>query len=237
MTEFLSYIKTDYKQISNNIYLFNTIVEEDFHNIYQIYYNAINLKHNNVEESINLFNNCIDLIEKNINNQKEQNKDYIISLYKDILYESYVNIALIYTNMNTYNINTYNINNTFTNNYFELIKINYKKASQIYPDRAEPYYYFGLYCNKINKMEDAYISLINAKNINFTNISHIYPTAQYSAYDLHVNEELIYSCFHLKKYEVCIQYIYEIINNPSFNNIKSKLNNYLLLIQDIKDNQ
>lgn len=231
MTDFLSYIKTDYTQICSNVYLFDSIDKEDFHNIYQIYYDAIQTKNNNYNKSIILFNNCIDLIKTKIENELEQNNDYIISLYKDILYESYINIALIYTN-----IDTDNINNIFTNNYFNLIKENYEKASQIYSDRAEPYFYFGIYCNKINKLEDAFLSLINAKNRDFTKISYIYPTAQKSAYGLYVNEELIYTCFHLKIYEDCIKYIYEIINNQDFNNINSKLNNYLLAIQDIKDN-
>jgi hypothetical protein len=232
MTDFLSYIKTDYTQICNNVYLFNTIGKEDFHNIYEIYYNAIQLKNSNIDKSIIMFNDCINLIESKIGNELQQNNDYIVSLYKDILYESYINLSLIYTN-----INTDNINNIFTNNYFELIKKYYEKASKIYYDRAEPYFYFGIYCNKINKLEDAFLSLINAKNRDFTKISHIYPTAQKSAYGLYVNEELIYTCFHLKKYEDCIKYIYEIIYNSDFNNINSKLNNYLLVIQDIKDNQ
>lgn len=221
MTEF---IKTEYTHICQNIYLFDTTKKEEFHTIFIDYYNALSKKLTNIKESIVLFNKCIENI-ISINNSNLNNNKYINNLYQDILYESYVNLALIYTN---------NANNS---NYFEVIKQYYYKASLIYVDRAEPHYYFGIYCNKISKFDEALLSLLNAKNKDFLLISDKYDTAQRSAYDLFVNEELIHTCFQLKKYDECITYIQEIINNPNFNNIKTKLDNYLIIIQDIKDNQ
>ena len=218
MTEF---IKAEYTNICQNIYLFNTLEKEDFHNISINYYNALSNKLTNIKESIVLFNKCIE----NIISIKNNTNNYINNLYENILYESYVNLALIYTN---------NPNNI---NYFEVIKQYYYKASLIYSDRAEPDYYFGIYCNKINSFDDAYTYLINAKYKDFSLIEDKYDTAQKSAYDIFVNEELIYTCFQLKKYDECVIYIEQIINNPNFDNIKTKLNDYLLVIQDIKDNQ
>lgn len=193
MTEFLSYIEPKYSQICQNIYLFDTIDKEDFHNIYIEYNTALNEKERNVKQAIILFNKCIDLLKIKLD-ELILNNDYINSLYKDILYESYVNLALIYTNMDTNNNNN-NINN---NEYFEIIKSYYEKASQVYLDRAEPYFYFGIYCNKINKFNDAYISLMNAKNKDFSLVFEKYPTAQKSAYGDNVNEELNYTYLHMK---------------------------------------
>jgi hypothetical protein len=221
MTEF---IKTEYTNICQNIYLFDTTEKDEVHNISINYYDALSKKLTNIKESIILFNKCIENI-INIKNSNLDDNKYINNLYQDILYESYVNLALIYTN---------NANN---GNYFEVIKQYYYKASLVYTDRAEPHYYFGIYCNKTSKFDEAFISLINAKNKDFSLISDKYDTAQKSAYDFYVNEELIYTCFQLKKYDECITYIQEIINNPNFNNIKTKLDNYLTIIQDIKDNQ
>ena len=72
MTDFLSYIKTDYTQICSNIYLFDSINKEDFHNIYQIYYDAIQQRNSNINKSIIMFNDCINLIESKIENELEQ---------------------------------------------------------------------------------------------------------------------------------------------------------------------
>jgi len=213
MNNFLNYIDTGYKNICDNVFIFDAINDNnDQYKIINLYYKAINLKkNNNYIESKNMFLICIDYI-----NDYQHNKE----LFNNILYECYINLALLNTILDI--------------ECKEILKKYYNLASCIFPERSEPFFYYGIYCNKVGEYNDAYESLISSKNKIFENIKNIHPTSQYTSYGKYVNQELINSCLKLRKYDEAMEYIIEIINDNDFRNIQQELLNIINIINTEK---
>jgi hypothetical protein len=128
MSDFLQYINTGYSNICENVYTFDTVTNANDCQQYKIincYYKAINQKkQNNFNEAIMLFNECVEHIIYTTDNISKQ-------VFNNILYECYINLALLNTQMNT--------------SCKELLKKYYNLASEIFPERSEPYFYYGIY--------------------------------------------------------------------------------------------
>uniref|UniRef100_A0A6C0ISV7 Tetratricopeptide repeat protein n=1 Tax=viral metagenome TaxID=1070528 RepID=A0A6C0ISV7_9ZZZZ len=223
MSDFLQYINTGYKSICENVYIFDTIATQSLVNtnaseqykIINCYYKAVNLKKEKklISDTIYAFNECVEYIENITDNNFKQR-------FNNILYECYINLALLNTQAN--------------DTCKELLKKYYKLANNIFPERSEPYFYYGIYCNKIEHYEDAYDNLIISKNKSHNDIKILHPTSQYTAYGLYTNTELIHCCFKLKRFDETISYITEIINHPDFRNSQQQL---LSLIQNINQSK
>ena len=71
-----------------------------------------------------MFERCVTLID-----------DYT---KKEIVYEIFINLALLVSEINN-----------FSDICKDDVAYYYKKALNIFSDRAEPYFYWSIYCNKI----------------------------------------------------------------------------------------
>jgi len=201
MNSFLEYIQPGYTNIATNIYLFNTINLSNLslHKLFIDYYSALNYKNNNninTIEKIQKFTECINNI--------ISNKDLCESYYvKNILYECYINISLLYSN--------------YGEKKYDEIKENYSMASNIFPERAEPFYYFGLYCKQFqDHLDDAYNAFKEAKNRSWQPAINKHPTIQKNAYGSSVLKDLINCCSNKEEQE---KYIFELLSNPDYNHL------------------
>ena len=197
----LSQNNDGYTKITTNVYTFNTISHID-NNIYIMYNSACEYKKNgDYDNALNLFNKC----ETIINNETQY----------ETIYEIYVNIALIYTEIGR---------------SFDEISSYYKKAMEKFPDRAEPYFYLGLYCNKHKYMDNAYELLKCALNISYNDAKQKYKNVQYTAYGKFLLDELSVTCCLNKKYDEAKRCIEIIINDVDFLYCKDRLNKNLKFI-------
>jgi tetratricopeptide (TPR) repeat protein len=119
----------------------------------------------------------------------------------------------------------------------DVLKNYYNLASKIFPERSEPYFYYGIYCNKIEEYNEAYNNLSMSKTKSYNDIKITHPTSQYTAYGLYTNIELINCCISLKKYDESMNYITEIINHPDFRNIQQDLLKLIQTINQAKMNE
>lgn len=197
------YVKSnEYTKITENLYKFEG-VSLDINNIdiYILFNLGLQYRQNgNTNEALSTFKLCENKIDNNTR--------------KDIIYEIYLNIALI---------------NTELHSSFEVILEYYNKVMKICPDRSEPYYYLSLYCNQHKYYDKSYELLTYAiKNITYDNVSSKYNNIQKNAYEKFLYDELSVACYWLGKYEESIKYIECVINDPDFSNIKQRLNNNIM---------
>lgn len=199
MNSFLEYIQPGYTYVAPNIYLFNTIELIPLYSLFMEYYTAINYKNNTyskTDEKIRKFLDCI----QNCSIKQELCDTYYV---KNILYECHVNISLLYSQNGICN--------------YKEIKENYAMASNIFPERAEPFYYFGLYCKPFREyLDDAYNAFKEAKNRSWQNAINVHPTLQKNAYGAYVLKDLIDCCSNKEEQE---KYIFELLSNPEYNHL------------------
>jgi tetratricopeptide (TPR) repeat protein len=127
---------------------------------------------------------------------------------KNKTYELYINLALL----------TDEITGSF-----ETVSNYYSQATQVCPDRAEPYYYFAIYCNKNHKYDKAYELLQTALEMTYEDVKDKYENVQISAYGKHLYDELSVTCYWLQKYEESKRYLLKIINDDDFIDLKPRL--------------
>jgi hypothetical protein len=180
---------TDYTKICENVYKFTSNSENNENNIYTLYNNACNIKHKDPNKAKQIFKKCEELINETTDT--------------NIIYEIYVNLALLLSEFN--DVSKY-----------------YTKAIDTISDRAEPYYYFGLYCKKHNLLEIAYTLFIKAGQCSYEQAKHKYVYVQRSAYGKHVYKEIIYIGYELKKFHEIKVYLQELIEDNEFSESKEK---------------
>jgi tetratricopeptide (TPR) repeat protein len=186
--------KNGYSKITTNVYRFNSVnIIIDKSNIYD---EALHYRQiGNLNKSIELFK----MYEKDLD-------ECIVDTYKT--YELYINLALLTTE---------------TNGSFEFVSNYYGKATKLCPDRAEPYYYFAIYCNKTQQYEQAYDLLIAALKLSYDDVKNKYDNVQKNAYGKHLYDELSVTCYWLQKYEESKSYLEQIINDDDFIDLKPRL--------------
>jgi tetratricopeptide (TPR) repeat protein len=194
--------KNDYSKITTNVYRFNSVnIVIDKSNLYNEA--LFYRKIGDLNKSIELFKIC----------EKELDET-IVDTYKT--YELYVNLGLLTTE---------------TNGSFETIANYYDKATKLCPDRAEPYYYFAIYCNKNQQYEKAYDLLTAALKLSYDNVKDKYENVQTSSYGKYLYDELSVTCYWLKKYEESKSYLEQIINDNEFVSLKPRLSENLEQIE------
>ena len=186
--------KNGYSKITTNVYRFNSVsIITDKMTLYN---EALNYRQiGNLHKSIELFKMC----EKDLD-------ESIVETHKT--YELYVNLGLLTAE---------------TNGNFENVANYYGKATKLCPDRAEPYYYFAIYCNKNHQYENAYDLLKTALNLSYDDVKNKYNNVQKNAYGKHLYDELSVTCYWLKKYEESKGYLLKIINDDDFIAFKTRL--------------
>ena len=184
---------TNYIKIAPNVYSFNSynLLEND---IYILYNNACQIKKENKIDAIKIFKKCVELISNKVK--------------KEIIYEIFINLALLVSE---------------TNGTSEEVANYYKEALNIFSDRAEPYFYWSIYSNKIRHFEKSYDLLNKALLLSYDEAKMKYPGTQFSAYGKHLYDELAVSCYWLKKYDEGKMLLEKIIDDPDFSHIKQRL--------------
>jgi hypothetical protein len=174
---------TDYTKICQNVYKFTYNTKNTETDIYVLYNNACETKHNDQQNALQMFKKCEELINETTDT--------------NIIYEIYVNLALLSFEFND------------VSNY-------YTKAIDTINDRAEPYYYFGLYCKKLKLFEMAYTLFITASKCSYEQAKNKYVYVQRSAYGKYVYEEVINVGYELKKFHEIKVYLQELIKDNEF---------------------
>jgi glycosyltransferase involved in cell wall biosynthesis len=102
------------------------------------------------------------------------------------------------------------------------------KAIDIFPDRAEPYFFLGVYYNSMGDFENGYKYLKSAKELSIENANNKYMLfINVYTYGKYVNDELSVSCYWVGKYQESIDLIQEIINDDEFIESRERLNSNL----------
>jgi len=179
----------DYEKITTNVYRFtkdNVLNWND--NIYILYEMACQEKQLNQDNAIKMFKKCRELITEEVR--------------ENIKYEILINLALLVSATN--------------HPSGEEISVYYQEALSIFPDRAEPYYYWGILCNKIGNFEKSYELLKKALLLSYEEAKVKYPGTQFLAYGKYLLDELAVSCYWLKKYEEAKTILESIVDDPDF---------------------
>jgi tetratricopeptide (TPR) repeat protein len=99
-----------------------------------------------------------------------------------------------------------------------------EKAMSIFPDRAEPLYHLGTYCNKINKHDLAYKYLTRALSIDINKVKEKYRLfVDEQSYGKYVYDELSVACFWTDRYNEGLEYLLQIIDDETFSHHKERL--------------
>jgi len=110
------------------------------------------------------------------------------------------------------------------NGDFNKIRMEMDRSIEIFPDRAEPYYHFGLYCNQIGRFDIGYEYLKRARPLSLSNAQSKYILfVMNDCYEKYINDELSVSCYWTGRYEEGLSYLNEIINDPTFSHHKERL--------------
>lgn len=184
----------DYVKISSNVYRFNTNNTSEETNIYILYNDGFQERKNNSSNAINIFKKCRELINPEVK--------------QEIKYEIFVNLALLVSEIDDSSEEVYSY---------------YQEALKIYSDRAEPYYYWGMYCNKIGDFEKSYELFKIALSFKYEDVLIKYPETQRTAYDKYLYDEMSVSCYWLKKYNEAKDFLEKIIDDPDFSSNRDRL--------------
>jgi len=185
---------TNYTKIAPNVYSFNSNKLDLINDIYILYNDACQVKHENKIKAIQMFKKCVELINDKIK--------------KEIIYEIFINLALLESE---------------TNGSSDIVADYYEKALSIFSDRAEPYFYWSIFCNKIQNFEKSHILLNKALLLSYDEAKLKYPGTQFTAYGKYLYDELAVSCYWLKKYDEAKKLLEQIIDDPDFANNKERI--------------
>ena len=114
-----------------------------------------------------------------------------------------------------------------------MMKLNYShdriieemnKAIAIFPDRAEPYYHIGAFCNRIGRHDEAYKYLTKVLSCDINKIKEKYILfVDERAYGKNTYDELSVACFWTERYNEGLIYLNQIIDDNNFSSIRERL--------------
>ena len=194
---------TDNIKIAPNVYIFGSNDLNVDNDIYVLYSNACQVKKENKYSALEMFKKCHKLINNNTKN--------------DVKYEIYINLALLVSELEG--------TSDEVGNYYE-------ESLKVYSDRAEPYYYWSIYCNRTNNFEQSYKLLHQALLLSYEDAVIKYPETQFSAYGKYLYDELSVAASWLKKYEEARTLMEQIINDPDFSESKERFQQNMEIIKN-----
>ena len=133
------------------------------------------------------------------------------------------------------------LNNTWIEERFEaqmrisfcMMKLSYtydriieemKKAINIFPDRAEPYYHIGIFCNKVGRYQEGYDFLKTALSCDINKVKQKYLLfVDERAYGKNIYDDLSVSCYWTERYEEGLKYLDEIIESGNYSHDLDRL--------------
>jgi len=99
-----------------------------------------------------------------------------------------------------------------------------EKAIQMFPDRSEPLYILGKYCNDVGRCDLGYQYLKKAKSKSFLDIKDKYFLFfRPNMYGIYLNDELSISCYWTGRYQEGYEYLMEIVDNEEFSEHQERL--------------
>jgi tetratricopeptide (TPR) repeat protein len=105
-----------------------------------------------------------------------------------------------------------------------------QKAIDMFPDRAEPYYYLGVHLNWLGNFAKGYEYLKEAHKKDLIAVKSKYILfVKENCYGKFINDELSVSCYWTERYQEGIDLINEIIDDPAFEWSKDRISNNLKL--------
>lgn len=163
-------------------------------NVHALYHKAVELRKTNTREALVLFEKCKTLLNNTVK--------------LELAYEIFVNLALLVTELD---------------GSIDIVEHHYEDALKIYPDRAEPYYYLSIYCQKRSNYEKSYELLKKALLLSYEEVINKYSKVQKNAYGKYLYDNLSVACYWLKRHDEAIHLIETIIDDPDFSNHKERL--------------
>lgn len=198
---------TNYTQIAPNVYSFNGY--DKLNNIYILYNEACQTKKENKLEALEMFKECLELINE--------------STKKEIIYEIFINLALLVSQTNS--------------SLKQEVANYYEQGINIFSDRAEPYFYWSIYSNKLGDYEKSYDLLNRALLFSYDEAKIKYPETQFTAYGKYLYNELSIACCGLKKYNEGKMLLEKIIDDDDLINIRDSIKQNLENIdKNLSDN-
>ena len=114
-----------------------------------------------------------------------------------------------------------------------MMKLNYshdriiqemEKAISMFPDRAEPNYHIGAFCNRIGRHQEAYTYLTKALSIDINKVKEKYILfVDQEAYGKNLYDELSVACFWTDRYQEGLNYLNQIIDDEKFSEHRERL--------------
>lgn len=99
-----------------------------------------------------------------------------------------------------------------------------ERAIRMLPDRSEPLYFLGKYCNDIGRHDLGYEYLKESRSKSFSNIENKYILYfQPNMYGIHLNDDLSVSCYWTGRYYEGYEYLMEIIDHEAFSIHRERL--------------
>lgn len=194
-------------KVLENVYTFeddSNIHMTDNTSVTSLYSKGLLLKkQKKIKEAISVFLECL------------KNEDKSDEKLVDIYYEVYVNLGLLTPQVDE---------------NFEIIKGYYTSAFTLCPDRAEPYYYFSIYCSLLKRYDVTYDVLKKIVNISYDEAKNKYKSVQHDAYGKHLYFDLGIACCEITKYDEGLELLNSIKTDPDFHfmeeTIKQKIHLY-----------
>ena len=190
----------NYTKLLTNVYKFDNVVLNKNVSTTLMYSQGIDSANNNKNVvAIEKLHKCLLLCNDTTENHK--------------LYDIYIQLALL-TSIQ------------YNDQYNDILKY-YTLAMNACPDRAEPYFYLGIYCNQTKRFEKAYELLSIAKNMSYDSVKNKYNDVKENSYGINVYDELSVACYWLHKNEEGLEYLKHIIDMDRFKHIKTRLDQNL----------
>jgi glycosyltransferase involved in cell wall biosynthesis len=99
-----------------------------------------------------------------------------------------------------------------------------EKAIKIFPDRAEPYYHIGAFCNRVGRHAQAYTYLTRALSCDIKDVKQKYILfVDERAYGKNIYDELSVACFWTERYSEGVVYLDRIIDDEKFAYCRERL--------------
>jgi glycosyltransferase involved in cell wall biosynthesis len=116
-----------------------------------------------------------------------------------------------------------------------LVELEISRALEIEPDRAEPAFWFGMYCNQHSDHIRAYTYLSRARKQSLAAVHDKYLLfVSERCYGKHVNDELSVACYWTDRWEEGIQLAREIVDDPAFTAVRDRIQDNLAKLEDLK---
>jgi glycosyltransferase involved in cell wall biosynthesis len=99
-----------------------------------------------------------------------------------------------------------------------------EKAIAMFPDRSEPLFHIGAFCNRIQRHDEAYKYLTRALQNDINRIKQKYILfIDEQAYGRNLYDELSVACFWTNRFQEGLNYLNQIIDDEKYSDIKDRL--------------